>query len=286
MKIFKYKKVLFIILIIIIIISSLLFYSRYIATSGLKVKEYKIVNANIPNSFYGAKIVHLSDIHYGRTINKKELTKIVNEINLLKPDIVILTGDILDKDRNLDTNQKEELISILTKINVTIDKYAISGNHDNDTFDEIVTSSGFINLNNSYDSIYYNGDEPIFIAGISSNYESTINIKDKFIKTEEYLNPLEEKPKYKILILHEPDYIDDIDYSNFDLILAGHSHNGQVRIPFIGATILPKGAKKYYDESYQLNNTSLYVSSGLGTSKINFRFLNKPSFNLYRLVNK
>ena len=105
-------------------------------------------------------------------------------------------------------------------------------------------------------------------------------------KSEEEIKLLKEKePKYKILLLHEPDFIEDVNYQEFNLILAGHSHNGQVRLPFIGALYTPDGSKKYYDEYYDLGKSKLYISSGLGTSTINFRFFNRPSFNFYRLTN-
>ena len=86
--------------------------------------------------------------------------------------------------------------------------------------------------------------------------------------------------------MHEPDFIDEIDYRKFDLVLAGHSHNGQVRLPFIGALVKPNYAKKYYDEYYKIKNTDLYISSGIGVSEVNFRLFNRPSFNLYRLTNR
>ena len=85
-------------------------------------------------------------------------------------------------------------------------------------------------------------------------------------------------------MLHEPDYIDQIGYEDYDLILAGHSHNGQVRVPFIGAVVLPVGAKKYYKEHYDLGDTKLYISSGIGTSTLNFRLFNRPSINFYRIT--
>ena len=112
------------------------------------------------------------------------------------------------------------------------------------------------------------------LAGISSNNKKNIN------------NEIEEKYSYSILILHEPDYINKIDYSKYDLILAGHSLNGQIKLPWVGGIIRPNGAKKYYDEYYELDSTKLYISSGIGTNSFKFRFNNKPSFNLYRLRNK
>ena len=93
------------------------------------------------------------------------------------------------------------------------------------------------------------------------------------------------KPIYNILLIHEPDYIKDINYSKYDLILAGHSHGGQVRLPLIGSIYNPNGSKLYHNDYYKINNTDLYISSGLGTSIYDFRLFNRPSFNLYRLTN-
>ena len=87
-------------------------------------------------------------------------------------------------------------------------------------------------------------------------------------------------------MLHEPDYIDKIDYSKYNLILAGHSLNVSKKLPFIEWIIRYKWSKKYFDEYYKLNNTKLYISGGIGTNKFKFRLNNKPSFNLYRLRNK
>ncbi len=280
------KKILIYILIFILIIGGCVLYSRYLGPKGLIVKEYKITNDNLTDNFHGFKIVHLTDLHYGTTFNENDLKKVVKKINIIKPDIVVLTGDLLDKKHKLSIKEQNGLIKNLNDIKVSINKYAILGNHDLDNWENIIKESGFTNLNDDYTSIYDNGNNYIFLAGISSNLGN--DIKPKITKIENYLNTLndEEKPIYKILLLHEPDYIKDINYNNYDLILAGHSHNGQIRLPFIGAVYLPNGSKKYYDEYYKLKNTDLYISSGLGCSKINYRFLDKPSFNLYRLTNK
>lgn len=281
---FNFKKMFLIIFIVFVAISLILLYGRFIGTAGLMVKEYNISSQELPDGFNGTKIVHISDIHYERTTNLSDLKKIVDKINYLKPDIVVLTGDLFDK--ALDNNQKEELMIELKKIEVTIGKYAIKGNHDTDKdWEYIISESGFINLNNSYDIIYNNGYDPILLAGFDS-IESSKDVKKDLNKVHTYKNEFVDKvsePKYKILLMHQPDYVDEFDYSEFNLILAGHSHNGQVRIPIVGALYLPKGSKKYYDEYYKLNNTDLYISSGIGTSKINLRLFNKPSINFYRL---
>lgn len=256
-------------------------YSRYIGTNGFIVKEYPIVDSKIPSNFYGLKIVQISDIHYKMTTIKNKLEDIISKINLLKPDIVILNGDLFDKDIEYSKNDYKDIIKLLNKIDYNIAKYAIKGDNDlnNKNWEKVINDSNFINLNNTYELIYYNSLEPILITGISSNN----NIK----KTIKSINEeIKEKYNYSILVLHEPDYIEKIDYKNYNLILAGHSLNGQIKLPFIGGIIRPKGAKKYYDEYYGLDNTNLYITSGIGTNKFKFRLNNKPSFNLFRLRNK
>lgn len=274
------KRFIKIMMIIVILIICFLLYSRFIGTKGIITKEYSIINSNIPNSFYGYKIIQIGDIHYKVTTDKSDLNNIVKEINLLKPDIVIFSGDLFDSSMNYEKKDFDDLTNILKSIKVNIDKYYISGEEDLkfDNLDTIMKDSNFKNLNDKYELIYNNSIEPILLVGSSSNYyENNIN---------ETISNINSEPKYKILVMHEPDFIDKIDYSKFDLIIAGHSHGGEIILPFIGGIIKDKYASNYYKEYYKLGNTSIYISSGIGTSKYKFRFSNKPSINLYRLRNK
>ena len=281
------RKFIVITCIIVLIISGLLLYSRFIATSGLNVKEYKVVNDKITDEYHGLKIVHLSDIHFGSTITENDLDHLVNKVNELNPDIVVITGDIIDERISYDKNI---LIDYLKKIQSKLGKFAISGNHDLplDDFNSIVEESGFTNLDNTYKLIYANSNKPIIISGISSNYSDSSNIDTKTAKFDNYIANLTDdiKPIYSILLIHEPDFIDSLNIDNYDLILAGHSHGGQVKLPLIKKLYTPYGAKKYYDEYYKVNQTDLYISSGLGTSKLKFRLFNRPSINFYRITNK
>lgn len=273
-----------IVLFLLIIISSFYLYSRYLGTKGFIVKEEAIVDSKLPNNFYGFKIVQISDVHYNVTTTKQDLKKIVKEINSLKPDIVIFNGDLFDKNITYTKQDYKDLKNILGSIEYNIGKYAIKGEDDlnNKKWEEIITDSNFINLNDTYEFIYNEGNDPILLLGISSNYKKkhikeTLNSIYKQINTEY---------KYSILVLHEPDIINSIDYSKFNLILAGHSHGGQIKLPFIGGIIKDKYSNIYTDDYYDLDNVKLYISSGIGTSKYKFRFLNKPSINFYRLRNK
>jgi predicted MPP superfamily phosphohydrolase len=282
------RKKIFISILIFILFGVLVYlYAMFIGAKGFKIKEYKIESSTISSDYNGLKIAHISDIQYGnRSVTKDDLEKIVNKINSLKPDIIVLTGDLLDG--NIDSNKYSDLTKTLSKLNASTGKYAIDGNHDKafKKWNTLIEDCGFTNLNDSYDVVYDNSYDSIFIAGISNNTYTTKNIKDKSEVIFDYLNSPDYKSTYSILLMHEPDYIDDIDYSKFNIVMAGHSHNGQVRIPFIGAVILPEGAKKYYKEHYLLKNTDLYISSGIGTSNLPIRLFDKPSANFYRIVKK
>ena len=92
------KKFIITLIILLFIFLLIILYSYFIGSLGLKVKEYNVKNSNITDEFYGLKIVHISDIHYGYHSNKDRLEKVVKKINELKPDIVVLTGDLVNSE--------------------------------------------------------------------------------------------------------------------------------------------------------------------------------------------
>ncbi len=271
-------------LLLFLMIGGLILYARYVSTSGLITNEYGIVYKNLPQPFHGLKIVQFSDLHYGRTVDKQYLKSIVNKINELKPDIVIFTGDLIDKDVIVNNHVVKSITSILKDIDAKIGKYTIKGNHDyvDQNFELIMNDADFIILNNSYDLVYHDLSSKLFIGGIPS----TIKDYADYEKTFTYLKEHPDEKLFKILLMHEPDNIDNtLDYQ-VDLVLAGHSHNGQIRIPYYGAVIKPKGSRKYFEPYYKVKDSDLYISSGIGTSQISFRFCNRPSINLFRLYSK
>lgn len=277
------KKIIRFLLILLLIILLLVIYARYEGTNGLITKEYKIETADISNSFDGIKIVHFSDLHYKRIINKDRTKEIVDEINLINPDIVIFTGDLIDKDFDVSDEDIEDLTLLLNNINSKYGKYAIIGNHDyvrdDDILNDIYNNSSFVLLKNSYDIIYGDNNDKLFIGGVDTYSYDKADID----KTMEYFEDNEDID-YKIILVHEPDYIDTITSKyNVNLVLSGHSHNGQINIPFIKEMFLPYGSNKYYENYYIVNDTPLYVSSGIGESRINFRLFNRPSINFYRI---
>ena len=277
------KKIIKWVLIIFLVLLFTIIYARYIGTMGFNTKEYAINDKYIPEGFDGLKIVHFSDLHYNRAITLSKVKDIINEINMINPDIVVFTGDLVDKDATITNKDYANLTNTLEKINAKYGKYAIMGNHDyykdSEKIINVYTDSGFKYLDNNYDLIYSKNNEPIFIGGVNT---SSYNMDD-VDKTMEYFNDHDDDI-YKIILIHEPDITDKIvNNYHVNLILAGHSHNGQIRLPIIGAIYTPPGAKKYYDNYYNIDGTKLYISSGLGVSTVNYRLWNRPSINFYRI---
>lgn len=276
----KRRFILFLKIMVVILLVILLnvIYTKYISTLGIIVKEEAIYSSDIPEDFSGLKIVQFSDLHYGSTIFLDEVKSLVKIINSRKPDIIVFTGDLIDEDYKLSLKKQEQLTSVLGKLDASIGKYAVSGEEDDDDFLSILNQCKFNVLDNSSDVIYSSNNSTMTIVGLSS-MDSNQNIEAAFTNTN--------ASNYTITLVHEPDSADDILSSHrSDLILAGHSHNGQVRIPKVEPFIRKEGAMKYPDEYYKLDNSKLYVSSGIGCSDFNFRLGARPSINFFRLRRK
>ena len=144
-----------VIFIVIIVSISFFLYTTYISSKLITVKEERITDEKIPESFDGLKIIQLSDIHYGSTIFIDDIQKLVELINRRNPDLVVFTGDLINKDYKLKSKEQEKLINELKKIKSTIGKYAIFGEEDKEQFTTIMNQSNFTILNNSYEFIKY-----------------------------------------------------------------------------------------------------------------------------------
>ena len=273
-------------MLIIFIIGTLFFtYTTYISTVKIHTREYRIINNKIPTNFNGTKIIQFSDLHYGSTITIKKVKEIVKKINETNPDIVVFTGDLIDINYPLNNYEQEEIIKALKNIKSTLGKYAILGEEDKENFTTIMNASDFIILKNEYDLIYKDDNNPILLIGLNNNSKDTASIENAFnyFNTENHNSNI-----FSITLTHEPDTVDLIDTTKTQLILAGHSHNGSIRIPFINKALVNKdGAKKYNQDYYKVNNTDLYISSGIGTNNyVGFRLFCRPTISLYRISNK
>ena len=212
------------------IITGILLYATYIGTEGLVTKEYTIYEETIPEEFDGLKIVHFSDLHFGRTVDIEKVNNIVTEINLINPDIVFFTGDLIDKDITINKDDKFALINALKNINSKYGKFAVLGNHDYLIKEDILKlyeDSNFKFLENEYETIISRNNQYIYVMGLGNSSYNLDNVS-------EMIKDVKDKEGFKIVLTHEPDISDTI-INNIDvnLILAGHSHNGQFRLPFM-----------------------------------------------------
>lgn len=267
-----FRRLLFFLILIIILT---VLYARYVGIKNIFVKSYFIEDKDLPSSFNNLKIIHFSDIHYGSTTEMSDIKELVNKINDKKPDIVIFTGDLFDKNYLIKDEDKKNMISELNKISSIYGCYYINGEDDlkNKDFDQVMQDSNFISLNDTNIDITSKKNESIILSGISYNNNNS-----------NFLEPINNYG-YKIFVLHKPDEFDEFSAYNFNLALAGHSHNNQINIPYIKSIYSMKGAKKYYEPFYKINKTNFYISSGIGTSDYKFRLFNKPSFNVYTIKN-
>ncbi len=266
---------------LLIIIILIIIYSRYIGISGIIVNEKSIKVNNLADDFHGLKIVHFTDIHFGRTTKIKELKELVKKINLTKPDIVVFTGDLFT-DLKISKDYYDKISATLNEIEASIGKYYIIGDNDIEDYSIIMSNAGFKDISNNYELIYTKSSNYIMLSGMSSNIKDKTDIFEKLKASNEFL--VNNKPNYSILLMHEADYIDKFDSSKYNLVLAGHSLNGQIRLPIIGGIIKQNGSRKYLDSEYNIKNTRLIISNGIGTYKYSYRLFNRPSFNLYRIT--
>lgn len=278
------KKTIKLIFVIILISGCFFLYTTYISTALIEVREYRYINNKIPKNFDGLKIIHFSDLHYGSTMTHDNMKTIKRKINERKPDIIVFTGDLISTNYKMSNKDKELLIKDLKALNATMGKYVVIGDEDSDDIYTIYSQSDFIILKNEYDLLYKNEVEPILITGVSSFIKDEQDIS----KAYDYFNQEGSIQNiFNITIMHEPDTFSDIisNYDNIDLVLAGHSHNGNIRVPITHTPLDRKfGAKKYPAEHYKEGNSELFVSGGLGTNtSIGIRLFCRPSINLYRL---
>ena len=254
-------------LIFVLFLGLVYLYARYVGTTGLKVREYNIINENIPTSF-----------------DVEDVEGLVEEINSLSPDLVVFTGDIVAPKHSLSVEDQEVLESALSAIDPEIGKYSVRGDDDQytDVYNQVMAAAGFKDISNSYELVYYKGLTPIVLYGLDSlnagvqDYQSTFSYPSKEEDTT-YM------ATYRILLAHEPDTVEKIGDYNVSLMLSGHSHNSEINIPYLKDFYNIKGAKNYYDSYYKVDGTDLYVSSGLGTSKFKVRLFDKPSISIFRL---
>ena len=271
----KVKKIVKMIVISFIIIFLLTFFTFFyitnIGTTSLIVNEEAIVNSKLPESFNGIKVIQFGDLHYN---NNNLLKDVVDAIIKRNPDVIIFTGDLLGNETLTPKNRKK-LVKELKRLNSTLGKYAVLGESDNSDAISILVDCGFKVLDDSNEFIYNESNNPIMLVGLNTNND-VINYDKAFTNYNPNI--------YTITIFHKPDYIDNfIKNYKIDLALAGHSHLGEIRIPYLLNLASKDKASKYINSYYEINNTKFYITSGIGTDTYDIRINARPSINFFRL---
>lgn len=270
-------KEIFIILGILLIISWIIWTNVNITSS-----YFQIENEKIPPEFDGFKIVHVSDLH-----NHPWKETLINKIKTEEPDLIAITGDLVDSSRT-DFDIAVDFIKEAGKIAPI---YYVTGNHEASLKDYSVLKERLeknaVNMMDNTSLFIERGANKIKILGVQDpdfvEPEGRKIIQGEIVYNK--INELLNKNYFNIILTHRPEHFKQYVSLEADLVLAGHAHGGQVRIPFIGGLIAPHQGifPKYTEGLYTDENTSMIVSRGLGNSIIPIRINNSPELVIIKL---
>ncbi len=274
-------------IIIILIVTVLLCYYLYFQNTELIVSRYDIINSRIPKEFNEYKIVQVSDFH--NTKSNKLTDILVKEIKIQKPNVIVITGDLVDS-RKTDI---DVAISFIKRIKGIAPIYFITGNHEAsigeyEALKEKLENEAVIVLDNKSEVLEID-DAKINLIGIN---DPNMSYHPYALDSEKIKNELTDtnydKNNYSILLSHRPELFDTYVDNELDLVLTGHAHGGQVRIPFIGGLISPNQGffPKYTSGKFKEAHTNMIVSRGIGNSIIPFRVNNRPELVIVQLKSK
>ncbi|AFY42728.1 metallophosphoesterase [Nostoc sp. PCC 7107] len=255
----------------------ILLYAQLIEPDWIEINSLQLTLPNLASEFNGYRIVQISDIHRDRWMSPQRLQRIVRLVNQQKPDLIAITGDLVT--RNLSKLIPSLTVS-LAKFTPKDQTVAVLGNHDyeNDTpaIIKAIKQSNIVYLGNDIYTLK-RGGAMLHIAGVNDVQmgKSRLDLV------------MQQLPKEgaAILLAHEPDFANTSSATGrFDLQLSGHSHGGQIRLPFITPPILPPFAKNYYLGKYQVGKMFLYTNRGLGMTGLHLRFFARPEITVFTLV--
>ena len=254
--------------------------------TDLEIYKYNVKSEDIPSEFDNFRIVQISDLHNAEFGENNE--KLLLMLKQADADIIAITGDMIDS-RNTGV---DVAISFAQKAVNIAPVYYVNGNHESRVLGEYeklkqgLTETGVTILENSSADITI-GDEAITLIGINDPTFRMELVDDTMEQNiaHQLEDMIPDNDNYKVLLAHRPEYF-DVYAGNVDLVLSGHAHGGQFRIPFIGGLVAPGQGffPEYYEGSYIEDNTEMIVSRGIGNSIIPFRINNKPEIVVAELT--
>ena len=247
------------------------------------VRYVDIALARLPEALDGLTIAQLSDLHYHPLFSAGVIRKAVAFVHLLQPDIVVLTGDFvtLSEFRDEDpaaAQAADPCLDLLASLRPPLGVYAVLGNHDTFTdpnhVAEAITSRGFKLLQNQALPVERDRKR-IWMAGVQDALGGFPDLNTTLARIP--------KKEPVVLLAHEPDFADESAQHAVDLQLSGHSHGGQVRIPFLPPPALPRLGRKYPVGKYTIGRMQLYTNVGLGTIGVPMRIGATPEVTMFTL---
>lgn len=264
MKKIPHKKILILMLIIIILIPFCLFQNKH-----LVITTYTYESEKLGADLDGYRIVQISDLHNAEF--GKENKKLLETIRSCSPDIIVITGDLVDSNH---TNVERAVAFVKEAVKIA-PVYYVTGNHEywldpseNEQMMQGILAAGAYDLD----------DEAVCIEKGDSSF-MLIGLDDQHLSDETLKNLLQEqKNELSIVLAHEPQYLQNYANAGADLVLTGHAHGGQIRLPFVGGIVAPDQGflPEYTSGKYNRTDTEMIVSRGLGNSIIPVRLFNYP----------
>lgn len=257
-------------------------YVFHIEPNWIEVVPITVEMPHLDPAFEGTRIVQISDIHMNNDwMTSQRLNQILKIVERQNPDLVVITGDLTDHDP---VKEAPPMIEPLKTLATRHPTFAVLGNHDYWTDPEPVrkalAQTPVEELSNRVYTLTKDGPKgraSFHIAGVD----------DVWMKRDRLDLVLDQLPDdgAAILLVHEPDFADTAAATGrFGLSLSGHSHGGQVRIPFTGAPVLPPYAKRYPLGLYQVGDMVQYTNRGVGTALMNVRFNCRPEITVFTLA--
>jgi len=244
---------------------------------SVQFNRYRIMVPHLPDAFNGVRIVHLTDIHYGYLMSISFVKKLLKKVQLLDKDMIFCTGDYIHERDSSD--QIDIIWPELCKLKAPLGVYNVLGNHDH--WGSTQRSMYWLNrsgqnVQRSEKCLEKNGQR-LWIAGAGDFLEDHFDLDKVLEKIPE--------TDCRIVLAHNPDTADSFFKSRIDLMVSGHTHGGQVSIPFAGPPVLPV-MNKTYSSGLKISpkNHKVFISRGIGWAICPVRFNCAPEIVILELV--